>query len=124
MRPFVCSPSESASCYRTRTPPGRKPQASPIALTFVPGFLPCRALKSKLSAATMPIDTPALPVLPVELWLEVFDHATFVPHILEPDIYQQTRSIGAYFNRKHYRIIQDALVTKRSLVLVCKAWLR
>ncbi|KAH7889179.1 hypothetical protein F5I97DRAFT_1923746 [Phlebopus sp. FC_14] len=62
-------------------------------------------------------------VLPVELWLEVYHHTTFVPDILEPDIYRHMRSI-VYLNYEHHRMIQHALVTKRSLVLVCKAWLR
>ncbi|KIJ67516.1 hypothetical protein HYDPIDRAFT_108333 [Hydnomerulius pinastri MD-312] len=63
-----------------------------------------------------------LSILPIELWLEILHHATFVPDILAPDIYHQTRTLGAYFNLDHHPMMLDALYTKRSLVLVCKHW--
>ncbi|KAF9230519.1 hypothetical protein BU15DRAFT_83527 [Melanogaster broomeanus] len=63
-----------------------------------------------------------LSVLPVELWLEILHHATFVPGTLEPDIYHQTGTLGAYFNYRYYSVMLDALRTKCSLTLVCKRW--
>ncbi|KAF9219586.1 hypothetical protein BS17DRAFT_384168 [Gyrodon lividus] len=66
----------------------------------------------------------ALSVLPVELWLEILHHATFVSGILEPDIYHHTEAPSTYFNYRRYSIMLDALRTKCSLVLVCKQWRR
>ncbi|KIJ19145.1 hypothetical protein PAXINDRAFT_97175 [Paxillus involutus ATCC 200175] len=65
---------------------------------------------------------PTLPTLPVELWLEIVQYATFVPDILEPDIYRQTARLDPYWSNRHYSPMLDALRTKRALVLVCKTW--
>ncbi|KIJ19139.1 hypothetical protein PAXINDRAFT_97169 [Paxillus involutus ATCC 200175] len=63
----------------------------------------------------------ALPTLPVELWLDILQHATFVPGILEPDVYHQTGTQLTHPDRQH-RIALGSLPTKRSLILVCKKW--
>ncbi|KIK76842.1 hypothetical protein PAXRUDRAFT_835196 [Paxillus rubicundulus Ve08.2h10] len=65
---------------------------------------------------------PTLPTLPVELWLEIVQYATFVPDILEPDIYHQTARLDPYWSNGHYSPMLDALCTKRALALVCKTW--
>ncbi|KAJ8581644.1 hypothetical protein M405DRAFT_832110 [Rhizopogon salebrosus TDB-379] len=72
------------------------------------------ALKARRRAKT--------PELPLELWLVIFDHATYVPGIFIPEIYRYSDMLGYSFNRYHSPLIRRALMTKRSLVRVCKQW--
>ncbi|KAH7921160.1 hypothetical protein BV22DRAFT_1122340 [Leucogyrophana mollusca] len=64
----------------------------------------------------------AHPNLPPEIWLHIFQFATYVPDILAPEIYDHFSTIGWLFNRDHHRAIRDSLMTKRYLVRVCKMW--
>ncbi|OJA19897.1 hypothetical protein AZE42_07025 [Rhizopogon vesiculosus] len=72
------------------------------------------ALKARRRAKT--------PGLPSELWLVIFDLATYVPGIFIPEIFEYSVTLGRIFNRYHHPLIRRALVTKRSLVRVCKQW--
>ncbi|KAG2348299.1 hypothetical protein BDR05DRAFT_510442 [Suillus weaverae] len=63
-----------------------------------------------------------IPELPSELWEIIFDHATYVPDILIPEIYEYSGTLGFLFNRDHYPLIRRSLVTRRYLVRVCKKW--
>ncbi|KAG1722333.1 uncharacterized protein EDB91DRAFT_1154804 [Suillus paluster] len=72
------------------------------------------ALKSRRRAS--------IATLPPELWEIIFDHATYVPSIFIPEIYEHSGSLGSHFNRDHHPLIRQALVTKRYLVRVCKKW--
>lgn len=65
---------------------------------------------------------PKLPELPPEIWLIIFDHATYVPGTFIPEIYEYSSTLGQCFNRYHRPLIRRALVTKRSLVRVCRQW--
>jgi hypothetical protein len=65
---------------------------------------------------------PKLPELPPEIWLIIFDHATYVPGTFIPEIYEYSGTLGHCFNRYHHPLIRRALVTKRSLVRVCRQW--
>jgi len=60
--------------------------------------------------------------LPPELWLCVFDFATDVPGTLIPEVFEQSHLIGQPYNRKYHPALRAALVTKQSLVRVCKQW--
>ena len=62
------------------------------------------------------------PDLPPEIWLIIFDHATYVPGTLIPEIYEYSGTLGQCFSRYHRPLIRRALVTKRSLVRVCRQW--
>ncbi|KAH7921162.1 hypothetical protein BV22DRAFT_1049843, partial [Leucogyrophana mollusca] len=64
----------------------------------------------------------AHPNFPPEIWLQIFQFATYVPDILAPEIYDHSSTIGWLFNRDHHRAIRDSLVMKRYLVQVCKMW--
>ncbi|KAH7921249.1 hypothetical protein BV22DRAFT_743290 [Leucogyrophana mollusca] len=64
----------------------------------------------------------ACPHFPPEIWLQIFQFATYVPNVLVPEIYDHSSTIGWLFNRDNYRAVQDSLVTKRYLVRVCKMW--
>ncbi|KAG0699034.1 hypothetical protein DFH29DRAFT_938715 [Suillus ampliporus] len=63
-----------------------------------------------------------IPKLPPELWEIIFDHATYVPSILIPEIYEYSGTLGSLFNHDHHPLIRQALVTKHRLIRVCKQW--
>ncbi|KIJ63374.1 hypothetical protein HYDPIDRAFT_113363 [Hydnomerulius pinastri MD-312] len=63
-----------------------------------------------------------LPSLPPEVWICIFEHATYVPGTMVPEIYEHSSLIGPLYNRKYHPPLREALVTKRSLVRVCKQW--
>ncbi|KAG1778375.1 hypothetical protein EV702DRAFT_1096125 [Suillus placidus] len=63
-----------------------------------------------------------IPELPPELWEIIFDHATYVPDIFIPEIYEHSGTLGFLFNRDHHPLIRRSLVTRRYLVRVCKKW--
>ena len=62
------------------------------------------------------------PCLPPELWLRVFDYATWIPGVLEPEIYTTSDEPQQVITRRQQRLLKDSLVTKRYLVRVCKQW--
>ncbi|KAH7890145.1 hypothetical protein F5I97DRAFT_1924662 [Phlebopus sp. FC_14] len=64
----------------------------------------------------------SLPILPPEIWVCIFDNATYVPGVLVPEIYDQSAIIGPLYNQKYNPALRAALVTKRCLVRVCKQW--
>ena len=63
-----------------------------------------------------------LPVLPPELWLCIFHHATHVPGTLIPDIYTHASLIGPIYTKTCSAALRETLVTARALVRVCKQW--
>ncbi|KIK17874.1 hypothetical protein PISMIDRAFT_211033 [Pisolithus microcarpus 441] len=60
---------------------------------------------------------PHPPCFPVELWQKIFELATHVPYTLVPELYEKSDCI-----RDQHSALEASLVTKRSLVLVCKQW--
>ncbi|KIM87365.1 hypothetical protein PILCRDRAFT_3852 [Piloderma croceum F 1598] len=62
------------------------------------------------------------PCLPPELWLRIFDCATWIPGVLEPEIYATSDEPQRVITRRQQRLLKDSLVTKRYLVRVCKQW--
>ncbi|KAI6037215.1 hypothetical protein BKA83DRAFT_4173133 [Pisolithus microcarpus] len=60
---------------------------------------------------------PQQPRFPLEVWEYVFELATHVPCTLVPELYEKSDCIG-----DQRSALEAALVTKRSLVLVCKQW--
>ncbi|KAI6107312.1 hypothetical protein EV401DRAFT_1830372, partial [Pisolithus croceorrhizus] len=63
-----------------------------------------------------------LPSLPPEIWDHIFDLATCVPYTLVPEIYEKSSIMGRVCNRQYHPELRAALVTKRSIVLVCMKW--
>ncbi|KAG2073469.1 hypothetical protein BDR04DRAFT_1095002 [Suillus decipiens] len=63
-----------------------------------------------------------IPELPPELWEIIFHHATYVPDVFIPEIYEYSGILGSLFNRDHHPLIRRSLVTRRYLVRVCKKW--
>lgn len=63
-----------------------------------------------------------LPAFPPELWLSIFHHATHVPGTLIPDVYAHVSLMGCVYTKSSKVALQDALVTKRALVRVCRQW--
>ncbi|TFY57687.1 hypothetical protein EVG20_g8438, partial [Dentipellis fragilis] len=61
---------------------------------------------------------------PPEIWLLIFEHATFVPYALNTNVDDPFASPGAPIDPESQtqQKLQAALATKRSLVLVCKRW--
>ncbi|KAI6112698.1 hypothetical protein F5141DRAFT_1003303, partial [Pisolithus sp. B1] len=55
--------------------------------------------------------------IPPEVWEHIFELTTHVPYTLVPEVYGRFECI-----RDQHSALQPALVTKRSLVLVCKQW--
>ncbi|KAF9219589.1 hypothetical protein BS17DRAFT_384250 [Gyrodon lividus] len=63
-----------------------------------------------------------LSALPVELWLKILHYATFVPILLGPDIYYQSRTGCHYSNHWKYNTMLYVLRNRLSLIPVCKQW--
>ncbi|TFY61210.1 hypothetical protein EVG20_g7144 [Dentipellis fragilis] len=70
-----------------------------------------------------------LPTLPPELWLHIFDFATYVPHLFDSEVqnpFSSSPSSPTYpdyaSDEKFRQAVRAALVTKRYLVRVCKQW--
>ncbi|KII95224.1 hypothetical protein PLICRDRAFT_693472 [Plicaturopsis crispa FD-325 SS-3] len=61
-----------------------------------------------------------VPSLPPELWLSIIDFATYVPEIMEPDIYDYADA--GLRKQRLRRLLKTSLVTKRSIVRVCRFW--
>ncbi|KAA1477694.1 hypothetical protein DENSPDRAFT_844876 [Dentipellis sp. KUC8613] len=61
---------------------------------------------------------------PPELWLSIFEHATFVPHAFDTDVADPFDVPGAPipFDTQIEDNLRSSFATKRSLVLVCKLW--
>ncbi|KAA1477695.1 hypothetical protein DENSPDRAFT_619446 [Dentipellis sp. KUC8613] len=61
---------------------------------------------------------------PPEIWLSIFECATFVPHAFDTDVTDPFDVHGSPtpFDHSVERRLQASLSTKRSLVLVCKLW--
>ncbi|TFY56243.1 hypothetical protein EVG20_g9003 [Dentipellis fragilis] len=61
---------------------------------------------------------------PPEVWLSIFKQATFVPHAFDTDASDPFHVLGTpiTFDPSTQVILQSALATKWSLVLVCKSW--
>ncbi|KAL4076919.1 hypothetical protein V8B97DRAFT_2003811 [Scleroderma yunnanense] len=62
------------------------------------------------------------PTLPPEIWLRIFDFATYIPGTMVPEILEQSSLIGKLYTRRYYPALRVALLTKRYLVRVCKQW--
>ncbi|KAI6046742.1 hypothetical protein EDC04DRAFT_3136286 [Pisolithus marmoratus] len=60
--------------------------------------------------------------VPPEVWDHIFDIATHVPYTLTPEIFEKSALIGIDYNKRYHPALKAALVTKRTLVLVCKQW--
>lgn len=58
-------------------------------------------------------------VLPSEIWIEIFRHATSVPFILDPC---DTLEFSLTSRRDKRSLYRQSLITKRHLVRVCKQW--
>jgi hypothetical protein len=65
---------------------------------------------------------PNLPFIPPELWLVILQISTWVPGVLEPDIYLTSDEPRRVVTRQQQRLLKDSLVTKRYIVRVCKQW--
>ncbi|EPQ56920.1 hypothetical protein GLOTRDRAFT_137399 [Gloeophyllum trabeum ATCC 11539] len=63
-----------------------------------------------------------LPVLPPELWIEIFEFATYVPGALQSQSYNPFETVVPLPQLEELRSLKIAYRTKRSLVLVCKRW--
>ncbi|EPQ56914.1 hypothetical protein GLOTRDRAFT_137395 [Gloeophyllum trabeum ATCC 11539] len=66
--------------------------------------------------------TIVLPVLPPELWIEIFEFATYVPGAVQSQSYNPFETIVPLPQLEELRSLKIAYRTKRSLVLVCKRW--
>lgn len=71
--------------------------------------------------------TKSPPLIPHEVWLHIFELATFVPGILDPDIHDPFESASPLDEallpyRKDALEISQSLATRRALVGVCKLW--
>ncbi|KAI6046749.1 hypothetical protein EDC04DRAFT_2887605 [Pisolithus marmoratus] len=60
--------------------------------------------------------------VPPEVWDRIFEIATHVPYTLTPEIFERSTLIGTDYNKQYHPVLKAALVTKRTLVLVCKQW--
>ncbi|TFK53713.1 hypothetical protein OE88DRAFT_1655973 [Heliocybe sulcata] len=78
----------------------------------------------------MPLDTFATanvhllspPQLPSELWIYIFELATYVPGLLETGCHDPFSGTGPLLIDEGRHEMNRPLCTKRSLVLVCKLW--
>ncbi|TFY54442.1 hypothetical protein EVG20_g9698 [Dentipellis fragilis] len=61
---------------------------------------------------------------PPEIWLSIFEHATFVPHAFDTDATDpfDVPSAPHAFDRVGQEELRASLTTKRALVLVCRRW--
>ncbi|KAF8178894.1 hypothetical protein BJ912DRAFT_647118 [Pholiota molesta] len=68
-------------------------------------------------------DPPHLPYLPPELWTQIIRHATWVPGGYDPELTELALSVNANtMNKERLEAWKKALVTRRALVRVSKAW--
>ncbi|KZP13820.1 hypothetical protein FIBSPDRAFT_123227 [Athelia psychrophila] len=62
------------------------------------------------------------PALPVELWQKIIEIATYIPGILEPEVWKLADRPSDYVIRDQQKELRASLVTKRYLVRVSKHW--
>src|ERR1700753_1088365 len=67
-------------------------------------------------------DTEKLPQLPVEVWLLIFQLATQVPFAFLPRTESPFDLPPRPTHKEMTAELSRSLITKRSLVLVCKSW--
>ncbi|KAH7882747.1 hypothetical protein F5I97DRAFT_1939323 [Phlebopus sp. FC_14] len=67
-------------------------------------------------------DVGVLPRIPPELWLRIFDLATNVAGLLDCGGPFPSDLPHAIVKQREQRLLRESLVTKRNLVLVCRAW--
>ncbi|KAI6039417.1 hypothetical protein EDC04DRAFT_1724460 [Pisolithus marmoratus] len=60
-------------------------------------------------------------MVPPEIWLKIFHFATDAPGLLDCSA-SQSDLPPALAREQELKLLKDSLITKRSLVLVCKAW--
>ncbi|KAF9481754.1 hypothetical protein BDN70DRAFT_991646 [Pholiota conissans] len=66
---------------------------------------------------------PNLPYLPPEIWTTIIQHATYVSGGYDPDVTTLALGLSAgTMNKEPLDIWKKSMVTRRSLVLVSKAW--
>ncbi|TFY53634.1 hypothetical protein EVG20_g10026 [Dentipellis fragilis] len=72
----------------------------------------------------MQTDVGAVQRTPPEIWLSIFEQATFVPHIFDTDIADPIDFPDAPipFDKSAEDKLKASLVTKLALILVCKFW--
>ncbi|TFY72520.1 hypothetical protein EVG20_g472 [Dentipellis fragilis] len=72
----------------------------------------------------MQTDVEVVQRTPPEIWLSISEHATFVPHAFDTDVADPFDVPGAPipFDTSVKDNLRSSIVTKRSLVLVCKLW--
>ncbi|KAI6095044.1 hypothetical protein EDD16DRAFT_784423 [Pisolithus croceorrhizus] len=63
-----------------------------------------------------------LPHLPPEIWDQILDVATYVPYSLAPEIMERSCLIGHPYNSECRAALWSALLTKGTIVRVCKQW--
>ena len=64
---------------------------------------------------------PSLPLLPPELWLNIFAFATWAPRGVEAYLSKKSHSRGYWWGIRHPDL-KSAFVTRRFLVRVCRQW--
>ncbi|KAI6037817.1 hypothetical protein EDC04DRAFT_2090701 [Pisolithus marmoratus] len=60
--------------------------------------------------------------LPPEIWDQILDVATHVPYSLAPEILERSSLIGHPYNSECRAALWSALLTKGTIVRVCKQW--
>ncbi|KIK17862.1 hypothetical protein PISMIDRAFT_210899 [Pisolithus microcarpus 441] len=63
-----------------------------------------------------------LPHLPPEIWDQILDVATYVPYSFAPEILERSCLIGHPYNSECRAALWSALLTKGTIVRVCKQW--